>query len=254
MLNFFRSNKKFEPLDYDSRKYFENNLLWLCQEFPEPTLEERKVLIPTSEDFPIEWNASEQNAFDVLEIICKNMQINSKNIEVDFYENGLKEIGYGGNRIFLEPDPENSEAAGYYHETNKNGKSYISLDSALLENPENLIATISHELCHVKLLGEKNLEDNDEILTDLATVFFGMGIFNANAAFQFQSNSDSWGYSSHGYLKIQEWGYALALFTFSRNEDNPVWSEFLNKSIKDDFEKCLKYLLENESEIFQFKD
>jgi hypothetical protein len=34
------------------------------------------------------------------------------------------------------------------------------------------------------LLGENRIIENDEKLTDLTTVFFGLRIFNANAAFQ----------------------------------------------------------------------
>jgi hypothetical protein len=102
-----------------------------------------------------------------------------------------------------------------YHNEKVDGKYSISLDEALLEKPESLIATIAHELSHVKLLGEKKLEQNDEMLTDFTTVFFGLGIFNANCAFQFYKQNDRWGYSNLGYLKIEEWAYALALFALA---------------------------------------
>lgn len=60
MFKFFKSNRKYEPLDYDLRKFFEYNLLWLMEEFPEPKIEERKLLIPNTDDFPIEWNRTKQ--------------------------------------------------------------------------------------------------------------------------------------------------------------------------------------------------
>lgn len=254
MFNFLKSKKKYEPLDYELRKYFENNFLWLMQEFPEPKIEEQKILLPTSDDFPIKWNRTQDNVFDALEIICGNMQINPDVIKIDFYDNGIKEINMGTSVIFTEADPENPEAAGLYHHEKVDGKFQISLDEALIEKPDSLIATIAHELSHVKLLGEKKLNENDEMLTDFATVFFGLGIFNANTAFQFYQQSDRWGYNNMGYLKIDEWAYALALFAFLRHEDNPEWKQYLSKTIKGDFEKCLQYMIDNEGEIFKFED
>src|SRR5690554_1941141 len=184
MFNFLKSNKKYEPLDKELRKYFENNFLWLMQEFPEPKIEERRILTPTISDFPIQWNKSKDNAIEALKIICSNMYLDPNEIKVDYYDNGLKEINMGTSVIFLESDPENPEAAGLYHHEKVDGKYSISLDEALLERPDSLIATIAHELSHVKLLGEKKLDQNDEMLTDFTTVFFGLGIFNANCSFQ----------------------------------------------------------------------
>jgi hypothetical protein len=254
MFNFFKSNKKYEPLDKDMRKYFENNFLWLIQEFSEPKIEERKILTPTIADFPITWKKDRENAIDAFKIVCSNMQLDSNEIKLDFYNNGLKEIDMGTSVIFLESDPENPEAAGLYHHKKVDGKYCISIDEALLERPDSLIATIAHELSHVKLLGEKKLEDNDEMLTDLATVIFGLGIFNANCAFQFYNQIDRWGYSKLGYLNVEEWAYVLALFAYIRHEDEPQWKKFLSKTIKSDFEKCLKYMIDNEAEIFKFDD
>ena len=254
MFNFLKFNKKYEPLDYESRKYFEYNLLWLKQEFPEPKIVDRKVLTPTSTDFPINWNNSTDNAYEALEIICRNMQIDSNEIELDFFFTGLVEINMGNSVIFFESDPQDPKPAGIYHPDKLNGKIQISLDEALIEEPDSLIATIAHELAHVKLLGEKQLEYNDEFLTDFTTVFFGLGIFNANTAFNFRQNMDGWGYTNAGYLKIEEWAYGLALFAFLRFEDTPEWRSYLNKTVKNDFDKCLRYMIENEEEIFRFDD
>jgi len=85
------------------------------------------------------------------------MQLDPNLIELDFYDNGLKEINTGPSFIFIESDPNYPEAAGLYHHEKVDGKHSISLDEALLERPDSLIATIAHELSHVKLLGEKNL-------------------------------------------------------------------------------------------------
>jgi hypothetical protein len=253
MFNFLKSKKARKPLTAESRKYFEHHFLWLLQEFPEPKIQERKILTPTKEDFPIEWNRSQENATEVLKVVCGNMQLDPNDIKLDFYDNGVKEINMGASLIFIESEGEYPEAAGLYHAKKVNGKYCISLDISLLESPEALIATIAHELSHVKLLGEKSLGENDEILTDFTTVFFGLGIFNANTAFQFYNQTDRWGYSTLGYLKIEEWAYALALFAFIRHEAEPEWKQFLSKTVKGNFEKCLRYITENKEDIFKIE-
>ncbi len=254
MFKFLKSNKKYEPLDKELRKYFENNLLWFIQEFPDPKIEERKILVPVEQDFPILWDKSQNVAFETLKIICLNMRIDYNEVELDFFDNGIKEINMGYETLFVESDPSIPEAAGIYHPEKINDRYHISIDATLLENPDKLIATIAHELAHVKLLGEKELDQNDEMLTDFATVFFGLGIFNANTSFQFKTQTDRWVASSMGYLKVEEWAYALALFAFKRNEIEPDWKQYLNLTIKKEFEKCLKYLFDNENEIFKFDD
>lgn len=254
VFNLFKTKKEFNLLNEDKRKYFENNLLWFIQEFPEPKFENRILLLPNSDDFPITWNLTRRNAIDALNIICNNMQINPSDIKIDFYNNINKEVNAGGTILFLQNDPKNSEAAGMYHSKNENGKYQISIDEDLLKRPDALIGTIAHELSHVKLLGEKQLEHNDEYLTDFACVFFGLGIFAANSAFQFYQQVDRWGYSKIGYLSIEEWAYALALYSFAKGENKPDWTKYLTKTLRKDFERCMNYMLSNESDIFKINE
>ena len=62
-----------------------------------------------------------------------------------------------------------------------------------LDEPENMVAVLAHEIAHIKLPGESRMEENDERITDLTTIFFGLGIFNANAAFQTFADSKYYG-------------------------------------------------------------
>tara|TARA_Y100001978_G_C23605063_1_gene390716 strand:- start:190 stop:960 length:771 start_codon:yes stop_codon:yes gene_type:complete len=254
MFDLFKSKKDPRPLDYDLRKFFENNWLCLMHAFPEPDIKDRKIRVPEPSDFPIKWQNSKENAQDVLAIVAPQMEIDPALIELEFYKNNPRELDSGISSIFLESDPDSSEAAGMYFHEKVDGKFQIALDEALLQNPENLIATLSHELAHVKLLGENVMEEADEMTTDMTTVYFGMGIFNANAAFRFYQEMDRWGYNSLGYLKIEEWAYVLALLAFTREEDNPEWENYLSKDVYSEFDCCLTYMLENEEEIFHFEE
>lgn len=254
MFSFLKSRKSFEPLNYELRKYFEANFLWLNGEFPEPKVEDRKILIPNERDFPFAWKSTEENAFQVLEIVSRQMDLDHNQIEMAFYDTGVRSVSFGISKIFLNSDPEHPEPAGLYHRDSPEGKHHISIDRALLKRPDSLVATIAHELAHIKLLGENRIETNDEMLTDLTTVFFGLGIFNANSAFYFHKTTNEWSYGWAGYLKIEEWAYALALLAFIRYEDNPEWAGYLSKTVRGDFEKSLRYMKDNEEEIFRLDD
>jgi hypothetical protein len=244
-------NKPYEPLDHDTRKWYENNFLWLNQEF-NPKHEDRKIYTPTQNDFPIKWDKSENTAFSTVKFVAESLQINPDELDIAFFASGINEINMGGSTLFFADDKKNPMASGLYYDKDEKGKYTIGLDRKLLDRPVDLISTVAHELCHVKLLGEQKIDQNDEHLTDLATVIFGYGVFNANASFNFFTEPDRWGYQSAGYMKAPEWSYALALSAFYRKEDNPEWKSYLNLTIKKDFERSMKYIKANEKQIFNF--
>jgi hypothetical protein len=81
-----------------------------------------------------------------------------------------------------------------------------------------LVATIAHELGHTLLLGDGRISsrrEDHEPLTDLLTIFFGIGIFSANAAFDStQEDQGQYGYmrtTRLGYLTEPMYGYGLVL-------------------------------------------
>ncbi|MDR1504127.1 MAG: hypothetical protein LBT43_16900 [Prevotella sp.] len=249
MFGIFRS-KKYEPLNNELRKWFENSLLWLEEEFPEPKVEDRKIFLPTADNMPFIWNNDEDSVQKALKMVAGCMAIPESELELDFYETGITEINSGYNPIFL--NNESDQVAGLYYEKDERGKYTIALDKQFVNSPEHAIAIIAHELSHVKLLGEKRIEENDEHLTDLATVLFGFGIFCANTSFQYYQSSSGWGYSYQGYMNQDEWAYSLALLAYMRNEEKPDWANVLNPTLKKDFDRSLKYILDNEDEIFKF--
>ncbi len=98
--------------------------------------------------------------------------------------------------------------------------------------PVALVATLAHELAHERLLGEGRIDPDradGEPLTDLTTVFFGFGIFSANAAFEFSSSSRGWSTSALGYLTERMYGYALAYWSTLRGERLAgPWTQYLD--------------------------
>ena len=97
-----------------------------------------------------------------------------------------------------------------------------------LSDPFSVVATLAHEIGHVILLGQGRVGPDDfdhEELTDLLTVFLGLGIFPANSI-SMESNWNSgqmsgWSVGRQGYLTINMYGYALALFALARENPEP---------------------------------
>lgn len=89
-------------------------------------------------------------------------------------------------------------------------------------------------------------EPDHEPLTDLTTVFFGLGIFPANAAFRTAAWNDGnlqyWRWATLGYLKDNVFGYALALRSWLREEPAMRWSSHLTTNPRSAYRSGLKYL------------
>src|SRR5262249_38059129 len=133
-------------------------------------------------------------------------------------------------------------------------KVIVGIEKNLAHNRKCLIAAIAHELGHILLIGDNRLSasrEDHEQLTDLLTVFLGLGIFNANAAIETFSYNKYRGVgvwipnhstSKNGYLSEPMFASALALFAWLRGEERPAWTVHLDDSVRADFVKGLKYL------------
>lgn len=172
------------------------------------------------------------------------MNIQDTNIQLEFFSDSQIEMD-DGTVLSTPADIYGSwqSAAGTYEQDEE--AVIISIERDQLKNTSSLIATISHELSHLILLGEARLEENDEYLTDLCAIAYGFGIFIGNTRHNFSSFATSGGYgwqsSSQGYLPEQVIAYAMAWLATARQEKTD-YSSFMDKSLKKYFEQSLKYL------------
>jgi hypothetical protein len=130
-------------------------------------------------------------------------------------------------------------------------KFQICIEANNLDTPAHLVATLAHELGHVHLLGHSRLtaeEDDHEPLTDLLTVFLGLGVFTANAALKENYWQDGrfsgWSIARQGYLSMNMFGYALALFAKARGDDDPAWASELRLDVRAAFRQSKRLLAE----------
>lgn len=252
MFGFFKSNKKKLLIDEEQRKWLEHAFMYLLHQFDHDKIVTRQVMTPTKECFNYQFIGDKTEIISLANQIAIIMEINPDEIQLEFFENGVKNFyAETGDILFMGQDDDVQNPAGQYLGKNKNGKYLIALGNNLQEEPDNLIATIAHEFSHIKLLGEKRIEINDEYLTDVVPLMFGLGIFNANSCFKVKTTHNTWAHSTAGYLSQMDWGYLLALYAFMRYEDEPTWLQYLNKQLQSDFTISLAFILENKDLIFK---
>jgi hypothetical protein len=112
-------------------------------------------------------------------------------------------------------------------------------------DPRRVVAVAAHELCHHKLLYRglaSSSEGDHEPLTDLATVFFGLGVFTANAAYTFSQGRGGWRRQQLGYINQPMFGYALARVAALRGEHDPAWARYLDTNPRGYFKQARRYL------------
>jgi hypothetical protein len=236
------------------REWMGAAFVWLRADFGDEVLLHKKVFVPHFSDFPIQYDGQKEAALKTLEIVAKQMDVVLDNIVLEIYSEGETEINTGslfGDKLYINQEKGAGRSGGlYWGKDETDGKYHIGLEMKALSEPEKIVATLAHEIAHIKLLGEGRLDENNEHLTDLTTILFGFGIFNANAAFTFRKDSNSWGYSKLGYFTQSQWAYALALQAYLRGEYQPEWIKYLALDIKADFKNNIQFMLQNEDKLF----
>lgn len=233
------------PLDEKQREWIEGSFQWLLKEFGEDYFLKRQTILPEHSFFPDKFQGTEESVVALVRRVCSYMDVNPDLVEVDFFcdrDETASKHRLGG-------EENHSGAAGlYFTKTSQEERKKIAINISEFKNPTKLVATIAHELGHVILLGGGKVtpdEKDHEYLTDLITVFLGLGIFTANSAFQFSQWRDhshqGWSASRMGYLSEEMFAYSLAAYAWLRGETNPKWANHLAMNVGIHFKQCLKY-------------
>jgi hypothetical protein len=199
--------------------------------------------MPTDAFFPDRFDGSEHAVAQMLERVCGYMGVDPETVALRLYSEG-RNADLGPAMVI---QTEGGGSAGLYTQDEKH---VVMIESGGMKDPVGLVATIAHELSHVRLLGEGRVtgeEEDHEPLTDLATVFFGLGIFNANAVVTYQQWSregwSGWSTSKKGYLNEPAFAYALALWAYVRRED--AWFGHLRPNVRSLVKQGVRYVEKN---------
>ena len=240
------------PCDGAAKAWVEERLQWLSEEFDDHAFNGRPIVVPTPEFFPDPYDGSEQSVRDLLDRVCGYMDVVPDLIDLKFDAEPGERLWFVDNRGNLIP-----YAAGTYEEGE--GKFIIHLEESGLSNPMSLVGTMAHELAHVRLLGEsrimRDVYDN-ELLTDLTVVFFGLGIFLANFPRHWDGRYTKWpdtDLNKPEYMTSPMYGYALAHLAWFRGEEKPKWAEHLNWNARPDFKQAIRFLFQKGESAFKPK-
>lgn len=233
------NKKTYQPsVTPEDKDWIEKNIIWFIQVFGLDKLKEQPFILPTSENFPYN-NLKDSEQFQKLfEQICGYWDLNPNEIEVKFFDD--LQSKQWTNWI---PQGEFKEASGLYNQiyTTTEKRFRIQLAKSNLDNPELLVSVLAHELAHVKLLGGNLVNRNDsdmEPLTDLASIFFGFGVFFANSV---ETTNIYW-MSRTGYLPNQLISYTNALICYIIDHDATKYSPLFNSNTKDLFKQDSDFL------------
>jgi len=231
------------PVEAEDKAWIEESLLWLIEEFGRDALLGATVVLPTDEFFPDEFSEDEESVRALVDRVCGYMGVDPARVILEFFTDDNRDL-----RSQL-PSYESSHAGVAGHYRKRRDKFVINIEASQLTDPMFLVATSAHELGHVRLLGEGRVSasfDDHEPLTDLLTVFLGMGVFTGNSVFSFRQWTDAfsqgWQTERRGYMSEEMFGYALALFAWLRGEDKPAWSKYLQGNVSAYFKSAHKYL------------
>jgi hypothetical protein len=238
MLRWFRSKPEC-PVGPEARQWIDTRWGWLEGQFGAERLRRTRVILPHPEFFPDPFHGREEDARRMLDHVCGYMDIDPTTVELSLYED--RNPVYDGEW--------RHGTAGLYHA--EAGKFRIWVEVANLNDPLGMVATMAHELGHVHLLGHGRISDeteDHELLTDLLTVYFGLGVFSANAVIRehywHAGQVSGWSMGRRGYLGMPVYGYALARFARARGEDWADWARELRLDVRSAFKQAMRFLEE----------
>ncbi|HEY6276233.1 MAG TPA: hypothetical protein VIX86_07860 [Streptosporangiaceae bacterium] len=236
------------PVEDRERDWIQDNLEWFRGQFGDGPLS-APVILPTSEYFPPPYSGSDEDVRGAVRRVAGYMGVQAE-VGVEFSD----DLDHGESLQRLVPMgiSQVRGAAGEYT-ASASGSPVITIDRANTGAPARLLAVIAHELGHVRLLGEGRVpadRKDQEPLTDLLTIYLGMGIFSANAAFDFSrlpgysgfQRVGGWQAQQLGYLTEQMFGYGLACFASMRGEPDPGWARYLDTNPRVYLKHGLRYL------------
>lgn len=231
------------PVGAQEQGWIQDSMSWLATTFEADDLS-RAVVLPTAEYFPPPYDGSDADMRAAVHKVAKYMGVQAPRLTVTFSDE-LKDINERNRALPVAGG--HRGAAGVYEQ--HKGKNVITLDRSNATKPARLLAVIAHELAHVRLLGERKIpasRKDGEPLTDLTTIFLGMGIFTANAAFEFTrysgASTSGWSTSKLGYLTERMFGYGLACHAWLREEPRPAWAKYLDTNPRAYLKHGLRYL------------
>ena len=230
------------PVSPEEKAWMEGRFSWLSGEFGIDRLRSAPVILPSPRCFPDPYHGRPEDLTPLFVRVCGYLGLDPGRFELRLYSEADRPRleDEGGRPI--------GGTAGLYQ---GGARPVIWVEYSQLADPPALVATLIHEACHDLLLGQGRLrgdEEDHEFVTDLLTVYLGLGVITANStireAYWTSGNVSGWRIGRQGYLTQPMYGYALALFAWVRGERKPPWAGEIRPDVRVPFRAGLRYLTE----------
>jgi hypothetical protein len=216
------------PVGEEAGRWIEESMGWFREQFGDDPLG-ADVVLP--EDLSPNERTWEYEAQELLDRLCAHLAVDPDWVTLEFTP--FAESGLDGHSFRGAPPP--SE----HRHRREDGRQVIEIYPRLV--PFEVVARLAHDLCYARLLGEERIEPkrrDREPLADLMTVYFGLGIFTANACF---AHAGTW-VRRIGFMSEPMFGYGLACYAWLRGESWPDWTDHLQPSPQSSMDDGLRYL------------
>jgi hypothetical protein len=233
------------PVPADAAQWVETSFDFLLHQFG-ADLMRGAVLLPDPSFFPHQYTGSDADISEIIATVAARMGADKAALQTDEAGSAVRPVAVRDVR---------TSRGGFYVEQHRSA-SAGALDDDYAQDPVTLVAVVAHQLAQQRLVGERRIDsarhDRDQ-LCDLATVFFGLGVFGANAALSFTHGSTAynvnaltrlgdWSARQAGYLGEELFGFALARFAQLRGEADPPWAHALDTNPRVYMKHATKYL------------
>jgi hypothetical protein len=239
------------PCDPVAKRWVEDRLKWLSRQFGLHTLLERPIILPTNEFFPDPYDGSPKAVERMFHRVCGYMEVDPDSVE---FEQFTDHTPFSAGHIGLSK----GFAVGTWHGGDGPWqKGVIRIERSTVDRPADLIGTMAHELSHQRLLGEGRADRDafdNELLTDLTTLYYGFGVFVANNPQKSTGELNRWPGSNlyrPEYISEPMLGYALAHIAWFRDESRPAWARALRWTPRAVFKQGLRYLNQTADSTFK---
>ena len=215
------------------------------------------VLLPTNKYFPDAWSTTLRGIKRLIRRLMCYAELPDLRVSLRVYHReDAQEVSVDGQLV---PTLE-STAAAWFGGIDGD-QCWFGLDIAQLDDPEQLVGTLCHEVAHAYRTYHAlrvPTTDVEEALTDLTTIYLGFGVLTTNNAYRYRSSGQLQGAfatfragaATAGYLDAGEMSFLLAAQAAVRATSAKslrVWTKELEVNQRELFELALTKLREDES-------
>jgi len=242
-------------------KFTEERAIWLYQHYrwlerhlpTRQSVGRGKWVVPTGEFFPDPYASDHASAELLFRRVKSLMGMDDWHCQFVQRRDADKDLQADLAHSGILGDSSSKGAAGTFSMSHDR-EVVISYSASSLKDPQALIATLAHELCHylVERVAAEPPGTWQELepLTDLSAVLEGFGLFLCNTAFQFKQwttfDRQGWSFSRKGYLTEAELGFSLAIFCVRNRLDAGIAARALKPNPREVFVDALDYIADLE--------